>query len=1264
MKRYSIGLDIGIASCGWSIVDIDKKEIVDLGSRIFPSGNAAGNQDRRNFRGLRRLTRRRENRLSDFMKLLAENNFPVKFDKDKNRYVLVTEFNNVYELRVNGLAKQLSKEELAASLYHIVNRRGISYKLSDVSDTDGKDTDYGKRVKQNIPELQKGKTVGQIQLERLEKFGQVRGQVKVDDSDEKTLLNVFPASAYADEARQILLTQKEFYPELTDEFIEKIIDLVTRKREYFHGPGSEKSPTPYGRFRIKNGKVEKIGENLYEALIGTDKINGKKRAPASSYTAQMYNLLNDLNNLTILEPNDKTDENGKLTKQSKEEIIALIKSKDKVGVSDIIKYIFETTLKNENLDDYITGFRIKQTKEKSEKIIHTLKGYRNIRDVLKENLDIEMKDLPDSYFEVNDFFDKIAYFITLNSETAEVRKQLEKNTEFNDYQDFLKSGKVVLDEETGEEKFVSVLDIFAKKSKKLLVDGNAKWHSFSYTTLAEMNEELLNTPLNQMQILHELGKSELSTYNFKNKHKVPVNEVIKDIYNPVVAASVKESLKIFNKIISKYKIKDKNGNIIDSITPDKISNIVIELPRDEDIESFYTTQKGERITLTAEKAKVVRVKKYNDIQAKINSEKQTVKEEFGIEHYHNVTLKERLWYEQKGICPYCGKNIPKNEQSRRFAGYEIDHIIPISISADDSKSNKVLVHSICNQEKKARTPFGWGMFWSWQNFENYIKTNERFSRSKKNNLLSKVDLNSIDTRKRFVARNLNDTRYASKVVLNIFDEWIRQNNLETKRPKVVRGGWTHQMRTKWNAFDENAGEYILNKTRDTHHHHAIDASIIASFPLVHAFSDYVTVVDNADEETGEIGVSTAEWKNFVISNDEFKAKIGELKKSMKRFSEQLYLANDIGHFEVDKGGKKKFIEDSEKIKNNLIKISHRVDKKTNRKIADATIYSSKKFSKDGTIKFLDASSQEIITKSEEGFYTISKIDIYAEDSKKTAPNTVGFKEFKQIVEDEQQSGILPRYSRILMKRNDEKTFKKLLEIMNNPDFIAYDKDGKKTNTSPFQKFKEEYGYITKYTKKDNGLLGKGPKVITLKYLSGSKALDKSIKLDVSKKQNSEEKFVYLEGLNHWRTDLYINENGKYEFLYLRYSDIKVDKNGERIAKNIYEERKKAGKINDNSQFIMSLYKNDIVELAFSKDTTNKRLNFRFSSGRLDGRFELKPVHKDSFEKGEIVGVNKATPQFLVSPSQMENIVKINTDILGNPYYTEKESDQPKLKIKN
>ena len=33
--NYSLGLDIGIASIGWSVLDFDRKQIADLGVRLF-----------------------------------------------------------------------------------------------------------------------------------------------------------------------------------------------------------------------------------------------------------------------------------------------------------------------------------------------------------------------------------------------------------------------------------------------------------------------------------------------------------------------------------------------------------------------------------------------------------------------------------------------------------------------------------------------------------------------------------------------------------------------------------------------------------------------------------------------------------------------------------------------------------------------------------------------------------------------------------------------------------------------------------------------------------------------------------------------------------------------------------------------------------------------------------------------------------------------------------------------------------------------------
>lgn len=1242
MTKYSVGLDIGIASVGWSIIDVDNKEIVDLGSRIFPSGNAAGNQDRRSFRGTRRLVRRRKNRLSDLTKLLAKNGFAISADKNQNPYAL----------RVSGLTEQLSKEELATALYHIVNRRGISYGLGDLED-DGTSgvSDYKSSININR-QLLREKTVGQIQLERLNEYGQVRGQVKADD--EKTLLNVFPSSAYADEAKRILKKQAEYHPEITNEFIKKIIGLIIRKREYFVGPGSEKWPTPYGRFRIKNGKTIKIGENLFETLIGKDKLNDERVAPASSYTAQKFNLLNDLSNIRVFEPNDKTDENGKLTKDTKESIVKFIQAADKtINLKEILNFIFDEKIKVEDYDNYLSGLRVKQKKVKeqtvSEKIIHSMQGYQNFRKALAE-LDIELNDYP-KYQEVNGFLDKMAYYLTLNSEPAEIKKQLKENSDFAEYQDFLSMGKDLVDKDTGEIIFTTVLDIIAKQNKKLLVPGNAKWHSFSYATLEWLINELLNTTKEQMQIITEAEKSTFSSYNFKGKKYISPDIATKDIYNPVVRTSVRESIKIFNALSKKYGTEN-------------IQHIVLELPREEDLESFYTDKKGKRVTLTAEKAKAARVKHANDVIAKINSEKETIKNEFEFEQHHNVSLKERLWFEQKGICPYCGKSIPKSEVISKFAGYEVDHIIPYSISNNDSKSNKVLVDNTCNQEKKARTPFGWGMFWSWSDFEKYVNTNSRFPKSKKNNLLSKVDLNSIETRKRFVARNINDTSYASKVVLNVFDAWISQNDLDIKKPKIVRGSWTHQMRTKWSKFDKVTNDYVLNKTRDTYHHHAIDASIIASFPLVHAFSDYVSVVDEVDEENKEIS-STTEWKKYALANDVFKAKIAEITKYP--LFNQLYQFNDIDNPE------------------NPVKFSHKINKKTNRAIVTKqTIYGTR-IKETEVIK----RGKKEIQKTEYTFGTIKNIYDVGQDS---GAGVGGYKYFKKLlitanskIEKDWRKLIdlldnpVKVETKFLAQEKDPSTWKKLVEILKQypetEEITQVDGKIKVVDVSPFELYRREYGRVKKYAKRDNG-----PEVVSIKFYANEY---KGGGIDITHKHRDNirdiesKNRVVLDGLSEYRTDIYYNEEKKkYEFLRLTHSDLqylKGKKGRYGISESSYEALKHKIEvdgsiiwkpISQGSKFCFSLYTNDCFCISNMIEDKEVKEDFRFL-GSSDNRIIFKPIDKDSFDKKkDKLRIFSGEAGRIGQGSFKDNVklYKINTDILGTPYYTEKESDQPKLNL--
>ena len=83
-KNYILGLDIGISSVGWGLLEVDEKDnpykIIDVGSRIFTPGEVEKTGDsrakeRREKRGSRRVTRRREFRLDRVRELLYENGY-------------------------------------------------------------------------------------------------------------------------------------------------------------------------------------------------------------------------------------------------------------------------------------------------------------------------------------------------------------------------------------------------------------------------------------------------------------------------------------------------------------------------------------------------------------------------------------------------------------------------------------------------------------------------------------------------------------------------------------------------------------------------------------------------------------------------------------------------------------------------------------------------------------------------------------------------------------------------------------------------------------------------------------------------------------------------------------------------------------------------------------------------------------------------------------------------------------------------------------
>ncbi|WP_286641812.1 hypothetical protein [Spiroplasma ixodetis] len=76
-KKYYLGLDLGISSVGWAVIAEENKDyyIDDFGVRLFECSENAKDgrtnaEQRRGFRGSRRLIRRRKQRINDLKRFL------------------------------------------------------------------------------------------------------------------------------------------------------------------------------------------------------------------------------------------------------------------------------------------------------------------------------------------------------------------------------------------------------------------------------------------------------------------------------------------------------------------------------------------------------------------------------------------------------------------------------------------------------------------------------------------------------------------------------------------------------------------------------------------------------------------------------------------------------------------------------------------------------------------------------------------------------------------------------------------------------------------------------------------------------------------------------------------------------------------------------------------------------------------------------------------------------------------------------------------
>lgn len=786
---YKIGLDLGVGSVGWSVLRTDENglpiKIEALGSRVFdkaenPKDGSSLAKKRRDARGVRRRLRRRRHRRDRVLSLLEEYNILTKkqvYDMYNSGYKFSK---NIYELRVEGLDSKLTDKELARILINFVKRRG--YKSNSKSE-EANDKEAGKLKtatveNDKIMKENNYRTVAQMYI------SDDRFKVKLDNGieilkirnttdDYKSTVN---RADLVKEIEMILTKQKEFNPKVSDEFIEKYLDIFESQRAFDEGPGGN---SPYGG-------------NQIEKMLGRCSLEeNEPRAMKATYTFEYFKLLQDLNHIKIII-------NGKsipLTEDERKIIEVLFSKVDSVDYSRIRKALnlsrdYTFNMVRYNAQKLKDGQDLIETCEKATKL-KEFQSYHKIRKALKGDRIEQIS---------KDDLDKIGYCLSVYKNDDKRVKYLKNNV------------KSLTDEDIN-----NLLSLSFSKSGNL-----------SIKAMKKLIPELEKGITYDKAVTNVYGNEK--EINRVRRTRLSLNNLEEEIPNPVVRRAVSQTIKVVNAIVNKY------GD------PDFVN---IELARE----------------LAKNFKERTEIDKKNLERQALN---EKVKEKIMELGKTNVTgqdiIKYRLWEEQDGVCVYSGRRITPDELFTELV--DVDHIVPYSISFDDSFNNKVLVLASENRMKGNRVPLKY-LREEGKDVDTYKVRIENMYRNNRRNFKKFQKLNiedvSRDEMKGFKARSLEDTQYLSRLVHNLIRNNLKfsdnENLKDKRRVYTVNGRITSHVRARLG----------INKIRaNGDEHHAIDATVIASLSqkLINDITRYYEYGESEyyikkgkniiDLETGEI----------------------------------------------------------------------------------------------------------------------------------------------------------------------------------------------------------------------------------------------------------------------------------------------------------------------------------------------------------------------------------------------------------------------------
>lgn len=595
------------------------------------------------------------------------------------------------------------------------------------------------------------------------------------------------------EMDKILTQQGVYYKELKDNK-ELLLKMLTSKIPYYVGPlnNNNKGNRNFAWMTKKAGKEnEKVYPWNVKDVVDIDVtaedfitrmtnyctyLPNEKVLPKESLLYQRYMLLEELSQIRI--------DGKKLSKEDRKAIIDDLfigKGRVKVSDKDFKEYLDKVNYVKVNGKGYdVTGY------QSDDGFACALSSYNKFRRILGYVDERNEKMIED-----------IIYWLTVFEDKDIVKRKINKQyaDKFSDEQ--LK--KILKLKFKGWGRYSAKLLNGIKGDMgttiiEMLEDADER---FAYCEYCPNFMRIINKDAKIKQIIDDNRPIYDGTKDLL--------EVIQDMHtSPANRRGIWQTMKVIEEIIEYIGEKPRQ--------------IYIEFAREDDFKAKNkrTDSRKKTVDKALKKLKKEVVDEYNE-----NVYKK-------LKQYENRLDEEKvyLYFMQNGKSLYTEEKLNLNEPEN----LEIDHIIPYSLSDDDSLDNKALVLKDENQ-KKGNKIVKETFLQSFSDIKmiNYWKNLKKVGliSEKKYNNLQKNNVDDILT-KGFINRQLVETRQIVKSVANLildyYNEQIDVIEVKASLSTSVRKMLTYEKKDNNGFWEENKDNCMFYKNRDMNdYHHAHDA---------------------------------------------------------------------------------------------------------------------------------------------------------------------------------------------------------------------------------------------------------------------------------------------------------------------------------------------------------------------------------------------------------------------------------------------------------